>query len=181
MRRSLLFYLLITPVAVCGFIALALTCSLLIPDFREPAAEGEVRNDGIGDTRVSASTPRPAATATSTEVLGPSPTLPPPAPTSTEALPVLTTAEPTEILQTTFSHLDIGGISVQDGLVAVTGTTDLPDGAVLDVTFDIAEYGSPQDLYVGVSTRAEVAGGQFSALIEPPRLEEFLTGMCQAF
>lgn len=81
------------------------------------------------------------------------------------------TAEPGK-----YGLLTITGITVENGAVLVNGSTDLPDGAVLDVTFDIAEYGSPDDPYVGVSTEAEVQDGNFSATIEPPDIEQYQTG-----
>lgn len=75
-----------------------------------------------------------------------------------------------------FSLLEIGDINYDGESVTITGITDLPDGSILDVTFDIAEYSSPDDPYVGVSTQVEVHNGQFLAMLQIPKIAEYQVG-----
>jgi hypothetical protein len=75
-----------------------------------------------------------------------------------------------------FSLLEIEDVSYDGGAVRITGATDLPDGSILDVTFDIAEYSSPNDPYVGISTQVEVRNGQFLASLQPPNIPEYQEG-----
>jgi len=73
-----------------------------------------------------------------------------------------------------FSRLEITTVTAGDGLVRITGTTDLPDGALLVVDFDLA--GSEAESETAVSEQTTVTAGAFSAVIEPPDTPEFDTG-----
>lgn len=75
-----------------------------------------------------------------------------------------------------FTLLMLDEINFDGENIIILGSTDLPDGAILDVTFDITSYSSPEDTYIGVSTQVEALNGQFIALIKPPGLPEYEVG-----
>ena len=77
--------------------------------------------------------------------------------------------------RTGFSKIEIRSVSYSNGQVRVEGSTDLPDGALVNVDFDIA--GSPDsEADDAVSVNTEVYGGAFAASIEPPRTPAFARG-----
>jgi len=77
--------------------------------------------------------------------------------------------------QTGYSRIEIRSVAYVDGRVRVEGVTDLPDGAIVNVDFNIA---GPPDTEAddAVSVNTEVRKGAFTALIEPPRTPAFARG-----
>lgn len=75
-----------------------------------------------------------------------------------------------------YSTLQIVEINPVDNKeILISGETDLPNGAVISVGFDVwGRAGS--DLYIGVSEKQTVANGKFSATLSIPQREEFKTG-----
>jgi hypothetical protein len=75
----------------------------------------------------------------------------------------------------TFSELAITEVSYDGTNVVISGVTDLPDGAVLTVIFNVT-HTAPEDSYVGISTNVSITAGQFTASMKPPDLEEYKRG-----
>ena len=74
-----------------------------------------------------------------------------------------------------FSNLTITDVSVSDGEVMISGTTDLPNGASLMVGFDV--WGrSGSDLYIGVGKKITISNGKFKTVLAIPQREEFKKG-----
>jgi len=74
-----------------------------------------------------------------------------------------------------FSHIDIQTVRTDGDGVRVDGSTDLPDGSLLTVDFDVA---GPQGVESeeAVSTTVTVRKGTFSARLVPPGTREFAQG-----
>jgi hypothetical protein len=98
----------------------------------------------------------------------------PPIPTHLSPTPRPTpAATPTE--QQGFSVLEITDVSASGSSVRIAGRTDLPDGAVVVVTFDV--WGrADSDVYIGVDDEAEVSDGRFELTLEVPQRDEFKAG-----
>ena len=75
-----------------------------------------------------------------------------------------------------FSVLEVLKVEYVDGAVHITGCTDLPDDAVLDVSFDISNY-MPDDSYVGIETQVQVEEGLFEATLVPPNIPQYQQGL----
>lgn len=74
-----------------------------------------------------------------------------------------------------FSQLAITDVSVSGSEVTISGNTDLPNGAILTVDFDV--WGrSGSDLYIGVSEETTISNGEFRAVLAIPQREEFKKG-----
>ncbi len=74
-----------------------------------------------------------------------------------------------------FSNLTIADVSVSDGEVEISGNTDLPNGATLNVGFDV--WGrSGSDLYIGVDKKAIISNGEFKVVLSISQREEFKEG-----
>ncbi len=74
-----------------------------------------------------------------------------------------------------FSNLTITDVIVSDGLVTISGNTDLPNGATLMVDFDV--WGrSGSDLYIGVGKKTTISNGKFKTVLAIPQREEFKKG-----
>jgi hypothetical protein len=74
-----------------------------------------------------------------------------------------------------FSRIEFRSVVYKNGQVWVEGSTDLPDGALVSVDFNIA---GPPDSEAddAVSVNTEVRGGVFTARIEPPHTPAFARG-----
>lgn len=75
---------------------------------------------------------------------------------------------------TSYSQLSITKVVYEPPVVVVQGTTDLPDAARLNVTFNVPT--KPDDLYIGVDHEVSVSRGMFSVSLEPPQRKEFESG-----
>lgn len=74
-----------------------------------------------------------------------------------------------------FTRLTIDTVTAESGKVTVTGATDLPDGSLLSVDFDIAgSRDSESDMAVG--EEATVGNGRYTVVITPPRTPAFARG-----
>jgi len=74
-----------------------------------------------------------------------------------------------------FSNLTITDVIVSDGVVTISGNTDLPNGATLMVDFDV--WGrSGSDLYIGVGKKTTISNGKFKTVLAIPQREEFKKG-----
>ena len=95
--------------------------------------------------------------------------------TSTPPLDGVTPTKPPATIAAQFSVLEISEVNVSGGNVTISGRTDLPDGAVVSVTFDV--WGrADADLYIGVGERTTVSGGEFSVMLAVPQRDEFVNG-----
>lgn len=161
----------------------------------DPTSESDTEiGDSLADsdeTRVPTSTPvnevppsltTEINTATVTvEVASPRPSAPPPTNTPTLADTVSVTRPPQcqagqndeDIPE--FSILEILDVDYIDGAVRIMGCTDLPDQALLDVSFDITDY-LPDDSYAGVSTQTQVTDGFYEASLVPPNIVQYQQG-----
>jgi hypothetical protein len=75
----------------------------------------------------------------------------------------------------TYSQLRITDVSVDGDNVVIAGTTDLPDGATVIVSFDVAGR-ADTDVYIGVDQETTIDDGQFSVTLSVPQREEFVNG-----
>jgi len=74
-----------------------------------------------------------------------------------------------------FSTLAITDIGISGNNVSISGNTDLPDGATLNVGFNV--WGrSGSDLYIGVDKKITVFNGKFEATLAVPQRDEFKKG-----
>ncbi|MBE3093649.1 MAG: hypothetical protein IMZ52_01360 [Actinobacteria bacterium] len=74
-----------------------------------------------------------------------------------------------------FSKIEITSVDVSGDKVTISGKTDLPEGALIFVDFDVwGRLGS--DLDIGVSVRIPVYGGEFKVTLDIPQREEFKNG-----
>lgn len=90
--------------------------------------------------------------------------------TNTESSPQPQAEVPSE-----FSKLVISDVRFENGLVLITGETDLPDGAKLSIDFDVAGR-DPDETYIGVSEKTTSRNGKFAVSLEPPLRPEFAKG-----
>lgn len=74
-----------------------------------------------------------------------------------------------------FQKLSVDSVTARGGKVGIIGSTDLPDGALVNVTFTLPNR-RPDDLYIGSDTKATVTNGAFEALLDFPQLPEFKQG-----
>jgi hypothetical protein len=75
-----------------------------------------------------------------------------------------------------YSLLELTDVGVVDSdNVLISGITDLPDGAILIVGFDVAGR-SDSDLYIGVDQKTTVTSGEFSVTLAVPQRDEFISG-----
>lgn len=118
-----------------------------------------------------AATSRPALVPTAT-VVAALPT-PPPIPTA-----ILVPPTSTSILQLTFSRIVLTDVQVRAGNVVVRGTTDLPRGSKLTVTFNVTGRASSAQ-YIGVDKQVQVVGDAFEVTLTPPQRGEFSSGPYQ--
>jgi hypothetical protein len=71
--------------------------------------------------------------------------------------------------------LEVTEVKYAEGKVDISGETDLPDGSILEVTFDVA--GRPSSAtWIGVGTDGAVKDGKFGAQLIPPNRPEFAEG-----
>ncbi len=74
-----------------------------------------------------------------------------------------------------YSSLEIVEVATEGERVSISGKTDLPDDASVNVTFDV--WGrSEDDLYIGVDGDATVSGGTFGIALDIPQRDEFVDG-----
>jgi hypothetical protein len=73
-----------------------------------------------------------------------------------------------------YTKLTIDSVTVQNNKVVVQGSTDLPDGAEVYVSFDIPQKGS--DLYLGSDVKVPVKSGHYQAVITPKPFKELQHG-----
>lgn len=73
-------------------------------------------------------------------------------------------------------YSDIALINVEyiDGEVLIEGKSDLPDGSMVNVGFNVPT--EPNDPYIGVDQEVTLDGGTFSLSLEPPQRREFERG-----
>lgn len=140
--------------------------TLLVLLSMAPVACGSSGGDGITAsiakaTATSGPVPEPTATVVATL---PTP-VPKPSPT------VAATPAP----EVTFSNIALTDVQVQGGNVVIRGSTNLPDGSKLTVTFDV-EGRLSSALYIGVDKPAQVIGGAFAVALTPPQRSEFSKG-----
>ena len=102
----------------------------------------------------------------------PSGQTPPPRQAET-ASPKATDQRPTAPVS--FQKLSVDRVVLRDGKIDIAGSTDLPDGASVNVTFTLPDR-RPDDLYIGSDTKALVTNGSFEALLDFPQLPEFKKG-----
>lgn len=74
-----------------------------------------------------------------------------------------------------FRKLEVSSVTQSGGTVIIKGTTDLPDSALVTVTFDVAGR-APTDTYIGVDERVPVESGRFEAKLDIPDRPEFRKG-----
>lgn len=154
------------------------------------SSETDISTDIIATVAPSPSLPLPTNTPVSSETgistdtipnVAPSPSLPrptnTPAPTKTASATRLPQCEDNQNADdiSGFSILEILDINYIDGAVRIIGCTDLPDKALLDVSFDITNY-QPDDSYVGVSTQTQVLDGFYEASLVPPNIPQYQQG-----
>jgi hypothetical protein len=86
-----------------------------------------------------------------------------------------TAPAPSPARKNQFSRLDIATVVAESGRVTVTGSTDLPDGSLLSVDFDVS--GPPDnESDMAVGEEATVEGGRYTVTITPPRTPAFARG-----
>jgi len=84
------------------------------------------------------------------------------------------TSSPTPA-QGPYSILEIISVTSDGDRVTISGSTDLPDGASISVTFEV--WGrSLNDEYIGVDGGATVADGTFTITLTVPQRSEFVGG-----
>jgi hypothetical protein len=76
----------------------------------------------------------------------------------------------------TYSVLKIDNAAMEEGKVVVTGTTDLPDGAKINVDFSVIRKNPKTESYVGVSEDVLARAGKFRAELTPPAHPDFAAG-----
>ena len=77
--------------------------------------------------------------------------------------------------QKRFSKLEITTVTFENGQIKITGVSDLPDNSILSVGLDIASRSDTRE-DSGVSVRATVSGGAFTANLYQPKTPEFARG-----
>lgn len=75
----------------------------------------------------------------------------------------------------TYSKLTIDNAVMENGTVIVTGSTDLPDGAKINVDFNVVRT-NPKESYIGVSDNVLARAGQFRAELTPPDHPDLAAG-----
>lgn len=126
------------------------------------------------NTPAPTNTPKPTGTFAPTESVTPSPT-DTSKPTNTPERTATPVPTASTVAARRFSKLEVIQVEYADGKVNISGETDLPDGSILSITFDVA--GRPSTAtYIGVNTRVAVKEGKFSAELIPPNRPEFAQG-----
>jgi hypothetical protein len=76
----------------------------------------------------------------------------------------------------TYSVLNIDTAAMEQGKVVVSGTTDLPDGAKINVDFSVIRKNPKTESYVGVSEDVLAHAGKFRAELTPPDHPDLAAG-----
>ena len=80
---------------------------------------------------------------------------------------------PTEVVL--YSVLEVLDVTATDAAVFISGRTDLPNGAVVSVTFNI--WGRDESLtYIGVDEQVTIRDGEFAVVLNIPQRDEFIDG-----
>ena len=72
-------------------------------------------------------------------------------------------------------ELNLNSVQAVNGIVTITGLTNLPNNSNITVSFDIAGQKNA-NTYLGISSDVTVTNGAFTVSIIPPSIQEYTKG-----